>query len=102
MNNIITEIVEFGVKDGISDKEFLTVSKDLIAFYGTLDKSGYIRTNVIKHEDGLWVMVIDWESKEQEKKASSLMMKSPITENFRNSLDLTRFKKRIFKNVYVS
>lgn len=101
MSKRITEVVEFGVKQGISDEDFKTVHETLIDFYNTLEDSGFIGYDAYKSDDSLRVMVIDWESLEQEKKASNLMMKSPLTEDFRNSLDLSRFNKRIFKKDYV-
>lgn len=101
MNKQITEIVEFGVKQGISDEDFKIAHMTLLDFYNTLEDSGFIGYEAYKNDDGLRVMVIDWESLEQEKRASNLMMKSPITETFRNSLDLSKFNKRILEKAYV-
>lgn len=94
----ITEIVEFGKKKGITDEEFIKVCREIPDFYFNLPDSG-IKTYNLVQKDDLWAMVIDWESAEQEKKASNLMVKSPQTEKFRNSLDLSLFCKRVFTKV---
>lgn len=101
MKKQITEIVEFGVKQGISDEDFKTAHMTLLDFYNSLEDSGFIGYEAYRNDDGLRIMVIDWESLEQEKRASNLMMKSPITETFRNSLDLSKFQKRILEKAYV-
>lgn len=96
-NSIITEIVEFGILDSVTDSDFAKIAEEIPNFYRS--QPGYIDTEILKNSDGLWVMVLHWESVDAEKKASTLMMKSQETEMYRKSLDLSKFKKRLFNKV---
>lgn len=83
---IVTEIVSFTIAPGITDEDFMQrVHKLEENFHKTLP--GYIDSELAKGKDGQWIMLMHWESLEQVKQASKLMMQTPSTEDFRSALD---------------
>ncbi len=83
---IVTEVVNFTITPGITDEGFVQcVHKLEENFHKTLP--GYIDSELAKGKDGQWAMVMHWESLEQVKQASKLMMQTPSTEDFRKALD---------------
>ncbi|GAK58193.1 hypothetical protein U27_05166 [Candidatus Vecturithrix granuli] len=83
---IITEVVNFTIMPGITDEDFVQcVYKLEENFHKILP--GYIDSELAKGKEGQWTMVMHWESLEQVKQASKLMMQTPSTEDFRQSLD---------------
>ncbi len=77
---IVTEVVNFTITPGITDEGFVQcVHKLEENFHKTLP--GYIDSELAKGKDGQWAMVMHWESLEQVKQASKLMMQTPSTGN---------------------
>lgn len=81
--NICTEIAEFQVVYGITDEEFGKIVEHLEVNFHSKQK-GFIDTELVKvNEDSQWMMIQHWESIEESKEVSKMMMKMPITERFR-------------------
>ena len=83
---IVTEVVSFTIAPGITDENFIQRVQDLEEnFHKSLP--GYLDSELAKGKDGQWVMLMHWETLEQVKQASKLMMQTPSTEDFREALD---------------
>lgn len=98
-NNVCTEIVEFQVVYGIADEEFIKIVEYLEVNFHSKQK-GFIDTELVKvNEHSQWVMIQHWESIEEAKEASKMMMKIPVTETFRQALDPKTVKIRYLNYV---
>lgn len=82
---MITELVRMRIGEDIEDETFIAVVDEMErAFHMELE--GYVDSELFKEADGLWRMLMHWESKEALKKASGSMMRSETTLGFRNCL----------------
>ena len=82
---MITELVQMRIREDIEDEIFIGVVDAMErGFHMKLE--GCVDSELFKDDDGLWQMVMHWESREALKKASKLMMRSELTLDFRNCL----------------
>lgn len=87
MKNIITEIARFEIINGLNEQEFIKIV-DFLEKEFHMKQNGYIDTELIKEKDGnQWMMIQHWKTMNDAKESSKQMMKSQLTENFRNSLN---------------
>lgn len=97
--NVCTEIVEFQVISGITDEESIKIVEYLEENFHS-KQNGFIDTELVKVNEGSqWIMIQHWESIEESKEASKMMMKMPITENFRKSLNPKTVKIKYLNQV---
>lgn len=88
------EIIIFNQVDHVDEQLVSDGFKALDAFYKKFN--GYYGMDIAKVQDGQWTLVLRWESKELEKKASANMMKSDETDKFKKLINA----KTVVKNVY--
>lgn len=94
-----TEIAEFQVISKVTDEEFIKIVEELEENYHSIQK-GFIGTELVKgNEHCQWIMIQHWESIEEAREASKMMMKTPITESFRQALDPRTIKIRYLTHV---
>lgn len=82
---MITELVQMRIQEDIGDEDFIGIV-DAMERGFHMEMEGCVDSELFKDDDGLWRMIMHWESKEVLKKASGLMMRSEITLDFRNCL----------------
>lgn len=97
--NKCTEIAEFQVGFGVTDEDFFRIVESLeLNFH--VKQAGFIDTELVKdNEQSRWSMIQHWESIEQAKEASKIMMKEPVAENFIKALDPKSVKIRYLNHV---
>lgn len=88
------EIITFNQVDNVEEQQVFDGFKVLDVFYKKFD--GYYGMDIAKGEEGQWTLVLRWESKELEKKASANMMKCDETNQFKMLVN----PKTVVKNVY--
>jgi heme-degrading monooxygenase HmoA len=99
IKNLCTEIVEFKTVPGNKDEEFIKIVDDLEKDFHS-KQSGFIDTELVKGDEKCqWIMIQHWESIEKAKESSKMMMKEPITEAFRQALDVRTVKLRYLNQV---
>lgn len=97
--NVCTEIAEFQVVYEVTDEEFIKVVEHLEEEFHSQQK-GFIDTELVKvDEHNQWMMIQHWESIEKAREASKMMMKTPITETFREALDPKTVKIKYLNQV---
>jgi hypothetical protein len=84
-NNVITEIVSFDIDESIANEKFKEIVDSLEIEFHML-QSGYIDSELVKGRNNSWTMIMHWESVEEVKLASKLLMKSDLTKKFRQAL----------------
>lgn len=94
-SEMITEIVEFEVN--VSMDEFVEKTSILHNFYENLE--GYLDMEVCNVEENRWILILHWSSDEAEKNASSKMMTSDETNDFKSTVIPTSFSKRKISRV---
>ena len=72
---MVIEIVQFKLKSGVSESEFLAQVAPTFDWLETVD--GYISRELLADEHGNWVDLVHWESMEQAEAAQNEMMSSP-------------------------
>lgn len=88
------EIITFNQTDNVEEQQVSNGFKILDVFYKKF--AGYYGMDIAKVKEGQWTLVLRWESKELEKKASANMMKSDETNQFKMLVNA----KTVVKNVY--
>ncbi|MGM0532415.1 MAG: hypothetical protein ACQER7_13800, partial [Bacteroidota bacterium] len=69
------EIVSFDIDNAISDETFKEIVNSVeIEFH--MKQAGYIDSELVKGKNNSWTMIMHWESLEEVKHASKLLMKS--------------------------
>jgi len=82
---VITEIVSFEINDSISIETFTEIVTSLeIEFH--MKQAGYIDSELVKGKENSWTIIMHWESLEEVKLASKLLMKSDLTKEFRDAI----------------
>jgi hypothetical protein len=82
---IITEIVSFDINDSISIETFQEIVTSLeIEFH--MMQAGYIDSELVKGKENSWTMIMHWDSLEEVKLASKLLMKSDLSKLFRDAI----------------
>lgn len=84
--SVCTEIADFQILSNITDEQFIETVEYLEENFHS-KQSGFIGTELIKGSEHQWIMIQHWDSIKDAQEASKLMMKMPVTENFRYSLD---------------
>ena len=98
-NTIITEVVEFRLNKAMTDEEFINIVDALENNFHSKQK-GFIDTELLRgKEAGQWKMIQHWESLNDAKEVVKTMMKVPITEEFRRSIDPTSVKMSLAEQV---
>ncbi len=98
---IVIEIVEFRVLSGTQAEEFIKIVDSLERDFHSQQK-GFISTELARgRENGCWIMIQHWECMDDAKQVIKLMMKTPITEEFRKVLDPTSVKMSLLEQVSV-
>lgn len=83
--NVVTEIVSFDIDESISNETFKEIV-DFVEIKFHLLQSGYIDSELLKGKNNSWTMIMHWESLDEVKHASKLLMKSDLTEAFRQAI----------------
>jgi hypothetical protein len=83
--NVVTEIVSFDIDESISNETFKEIVDSVETGFHML-QSGYIDSELVKGRKNSWTMIMHWESVEEVKLASKLLMKSDLTEQFRQAI----------------
>ncbi len=97
--SMCTEIAEFQALAGISDENFIGIVETLEEDFHSR-QAGFIDSELVRgDESSQWIILQHWDSAEQAKEASKKMMKDPITENFRKSLDPKTVKIRYLEHI---
>ena len=82
---VITEIVSFEINDSISIETFTEIVTSLEMEFHMM-QSGYLDSELVKGTENSWTMIMHWESLEEVKLASKLLMKSDLTKEFRDAI----------------
>jgi len=96
--NIVTEIVSFEIVTGLSKNDFIDIVR-IVEEEFHMRQSGYIDSELLRGKKNCWTIIMHWESLEQVKQASKLMMKEKITENFRQVIIPTSVKMSYLEQV---
>lgn len=96
---ISTEIVTMKLVSNITKDEFISIVDGLEKDFHS-KQSGFIDTELLyDKQNDLWVMVQHWESMEQLKAASKIILKDSAAESFVKSLIPTSVKMTIVPQV---
>lgn len=88
---IVTEIVNFDITTNLSEIDFINIVK-VVEEEFHMKQSGYIDSELLKGKNNCWTIIMHWESLDEVRQASKLMMKDPITEYFRQAVIPTSVK----------
>ena len=95
---VITEIVSFEINKDVSNGQFVEIvnlaEKDF-----HMNQNGYIDSELVKGKENKWTIIMHWESLEEVKQASKLMMKDLKTEKFRKVIIPTSVKMTYYEQV---
>lgn len=84
---IVTEIVEFKILEGLEKNQFLKIVNFLEENFHSKQK-GFIDSELMQgREDRSYIMIQHWETMKYCKAVAPKMMKEPLTEEFRSSID---------------
>lgn len=75
--NVIVEWAPFTVKDGVDDAQLIAASEALQNEFLS-KQSGFIRRELLKGENGQWVDLAVWESREHAERAVQNAAESPV------------------------
>lgn len=95
---IVTEIVNFEITTNLSESDFINIVR-MVEEEFHMKQSGYIDSELLKGKKKCWTIVMHWESMEQVKQTSKLMMKDNITEDFRQVIIPTSVKMSYLEQV---
>jgi len=96
--NIVTEIVNFEIVTDLSDSDFINIVK-IVEEKFHMKQSGYIDSELLKGRKSSWTILMHWESLEEVKQASKLLMKNAITDDFRKAIIPTSVKMSYLEQV---
>ena len=99
MKNLVIELVEGKVKEGVDPQEYIKASDSLMTDLSGLD--GYIRREVWQGEDGRFVDVIYWDSLEKAQRAAELFPTLPSAKLFESLLDFGSLSMRHLNQIRV-
>ncbi|MDP3453099.1 MAG: hypothetical protein Q8R90_09100 [Bacteroidales bacterium] len=83
--SIVTEIVSFEIDESISNEAFKEIVESVEIEFHML-QSGYIDSELVKGINNSWTMIMHWDSLEEVKLASKLLMKSEKSKLFRDAI----------------
>jgi hypothetical protein len=93
---MIVETAWFRTKPGVTEKEFLAASKK--AYDGYLAGcSGLLRRELLKGDDGQWVDVVHFKSREDADRAAEGFPKDPSAKEFEAAIDTKTSKMMRFE-----
>ena len=95
---IVTEIVSFDIDESITNEVFKEIV-ELVEFEFHMLQPGYIDSELVKCKNNSWIMIMHWESLEEVKNASKMLMKSDLSEKFRQAIIPTTVKMNYFEQV---
>jgi heme-degrading monooxygenase HmoA len=98
--NVITEIVNFEIANDLSESDFINIV-EIVEEQFHMKQSGYIDSELLKGKKNFWTIIMHWESLEQVKQASKLMMKDKTTENFRQAIIPTSVQMSYLEQVKI-
>lgn len=85
------EIVNFRLKDGVTDAEFLTETMKMEReFLGKLH--GFLDRDTGKSADGDWVVVLHWAAAEDAQASMDKFVAAEGTKAFTSKIDMSTFK----------
>jgi len=87
------EIISFNSQEGVTADQFLSEVGVLDQFFKGFE--GYNDMKVLKEENGLFTLVIHWDSAEAEKSATVQMMKSDDTKPFMQMVQPASVSKKV-------
>lgn len=90
----IIEIISFTQATGTTEEQAEQGFFVLNTFYKDYD--GYMGIDVARGKDGGWVLVLKWNSKENEQAASQSMMKSDTANTFKMIVDPVTMVKNLY------
>ncbi|TVR89864.1 MAG: hypothetical protein EA428_09455 [Spirochaetaceae bacterium] len=88
------EVVSFQMADSTTQEEALGGIRALDEFYK--EKLGYRGMQAARNEGGTWILVLNWDCVESEKKASAAMMASEKTLGFKKNVIPQTVTKKIY------
>ena len=93
----VIEIATLKLKDGVTYEEFAPIDKMIGSNY-VAKQPGFISRESAKGENGEWVVVVHWKSKEDANKSMASFMNAPESSNFMELVDTSSmFMKRYIK-----
>lgn len=95
---VITEIVSFDIDESIANETFKDIVASVEIEFHML-QSGYIDSELVKGINSSWTMIMHWESLEEVKLASKLLMKSDLTERFRQAIIPSTVKMKYLEQI---
>jgi heme-degrading monooxygenase HmoA len=88
MNSPTLELVQFRLKPGVSEAAFLEAVFQTQAAIARLP--GFLRREVLKNDEGLWVDVVHWQSKAEALAAAEAFAAMPEVAVFAGMIDETQ------------
>jgi len=82
---VITEVVSFETNKDCTIEQLMTIVNRVEKEFHML-QNGYIDSELVKGKENRWAMVMHWESLEEVRQASKLMMKDQKTVQFRQAI----------------
>jgi len=82
---VITEIVSFDTDPSISEETFKAIVRTVETEFH-MKQPGYIDSELVKGRDNSWTMIMHWESLQEVKDASKMLMKNDLTTGFRQAI----------------
>jgi hypothetical protein len=74
------EVVFYTAKPGVSDEQILAVSAALQR--DVAQCPGYTARRLLKNEDGQWLDIVDWRSRDEALAAADVIMERPAAQEF--------------------
>ena len=68
------------------DKKVITEIVTSLEIEFHMKQAGYIDSELVKGKENSWTIIMHWESLEEVKLASKLLMKSDLTKEFRDAI----------------
>ncbi len=88
------EVVSFQMADSTTPEDALGGIRSLDEFYK--ETLGYRGMQVARNEEGMWILVLNWDCAESEQKASAAMMASEKTLGFKKSVIPQTVTKKLY------
>ena len=92
---MITELIKMELVDEVGDEHFISIVDEMENSFHKACK-GYIDSEFFKASNGIWYMLMHWESRADLKQASKAMMNSEKTLSFRECLNPQKIEISIY------
>lgn len=86
MTNHIIEVVQFKLNSDIDESTFLEAAKSSSSFLKSCN--GFVRRQLSKNNDGVWLDYVEWQTMDAAKKAAELFPSQKRLEEFISSIDM--------------